>query len=217
MDNAVDIAILARAPVPGAAKTRLIPAIGPHGAARLHRQMVLRTLQTAHQARLGGSVVLWGTPTISHRFFRSLAKLGVTCREQPGGDLGERMQSVLDATLPRPTLLVGTDCPCMTPSHLRAAARALLDGHDAVFLPAEDGGYVLVGLRAPAHPLLFAGLAWGTSRVMEETRRRLRTIRYSWVEPAMLWDIDTPLDLARLEGLDRSGCPAGITAGSSRQ
>lgn len=197
MNSPVDIAILARAPIPGTAKTRLIPAIGASGAARLHRKMVLRTLRTAHQADLGGDVVLWGTPTISHRFFRSLAECGVMCREQPAGDLGERMQSVLRATLPRPTLLVGTDCPCMTPEHLVAAANALVGGHDAVFLPAEDGGYGLIGLRSPAHSLLFAGVPWGTSEVMGETRRRLEAINYSWAEPATLWDIDTPEDLKR--------------------
>lgn len=105
---------------------------------------------------------------------------------------------------PRPTLLVGTDCPCMTPEHLVAAANALVGGHDAVFLPAEDGGYGLIGLRSPAHSLLFAGVPWGTSGVMEETRQRLEAIQYSWAEPATLWDIDTPGDLARLMDWDQS-------------
>lgn len=204
MDKAVDIAVLARAPIPGKAKTRLIPAIGPHAAARLHARMVLRTLQTAKQARLGGEVVLWGTPTISHRFFRKLANSNVTCREQPNGDLGKRMQAALRAGFPRPTLLIGTDCPCLTPGHLRTAADALRHGHDAVFLPVEDGGYALIGLRVQPPPLLFAGLPWGSPRVMEETRRRLEILRFKWAEPATLWDIDTPEDLVRLSELDTS-------------
>jgi hypothetical protein len=198
MTGGVDIAILARAPVTGEAKTRLIPAIGPRRAARLHRQLVLRTLAVARNANLGGDVVLWGTPSISHRFFRALKERGMVCREQPAGDLGERMRSVLAATLPRPTLLIGTDCPILKADHLKQAAQALLSGHDAVFLPAEDGGYVLIGLRSPAHPLLFDGVLWGTQQVMTETRERLARLGYRWAEPAVLWDVDTPEDLARV-------------------
>ncbi len=202
MDYAVDIAILARAPIPGTAKTRLIPAIGAVAASRLHRAMVLRTLETATQAALGGNIVLWGTPTITHRFFRSLGKLGLTCKEQPTGDLGNRMRTALAASLPRPTLLVGTDCPCMTAGHFRMAAHALTDGLDAVFLPAEDGGYGLIGLRSPAHPWLFNGVPWGTDQVMAETRQRLEDIGYAWAEPAMIWDVDNPVDLPRLQTLN---------------
>lgn len=199
MDHAVDIAILARAPIPGTAKTRLIPAIGAHGASRLHRAMVLRTLQTACQARLGGNIVLWGTPTVRHRFFRSLEKLGHTCKKQPTGDLGDRMRAALRAGFPHPTLLVGTDCPCLTPTHLRTAANVLIEGRDAVFLPTEDGGYGLIGLRSPAHPWLFDGIPWGTDKVMAETRLRLKAIHYAWTEPTTIWDVDNPVDLLRLQ------------------
>lgn len=86
----------------------------------------------------------------------------------------------------------------MTPAHLRDAAKALLEGHDAVFLPAEDGGYVLIGLRSFAHHRLFDGVCWGSSAVMDETRHRLRAIGYSWAEPATLWDVDNSDDLIRL-------------------
>ncbi|THF62651.1 TIGR04282 family arsenosugar biosynthesis glycosyltransferase [Pseudothauera rhizosphaerae] len=200
MNSRVDVAVLARAPTPGMAKTRLIPALGAEAAARLHRRLVIRSLGTACAARLGGSVTLWGTPSLSHRFFRALGKRGVSCREQPSGDLGVRMQYALACSLPRPVLLIGTDCPGMTAGHLRAAARSLIEGKDAVILPAEDGGYVLIGLRSAAHASLFDGVPWGTSQVMEATRQRLRQLRYAWAEPAMLWDVDTPADLARLSG-----------------
>ena len=70
-----------------------------------------------------------------------------------------------------PALVIGTDCPALTPTHLRAAANALRDA-DVVLIPAEDGGYVLIGARA-AHPQLFSGIAWGTHTVLPKRVRAL--------------------------------------------
>lgn len=193
---AVHVAVFARAPVPGAAKTRLIPALGAVGAARLHRQLVLRTLRTVHEAGLG-PVTLWCAPDSSHRFFRALRDRGLRCREQSAGHLGERMRHALASTLPAPTLLVGSDCACLSTEHLHMAAHALRQGNDAVFLPAEDGGYALVGLGVQAPKALFEGISWGGPEVMAATRQRLSALGYSWAEPAVVWDIDTPSDLLR--------------------
>lgn len=192
----VHIAVFARAPVAGAAKTRLIPALGAQGAARLHRQLVLQTLKTAFAAKLG-PVTLWAAPDISHHFFRALMKHGVACQSQSVGDLGERMQHALSSTRPMPTLLIGSDCAPLRAAHLVAAADVLTAGHDAVFLPAEDGGYVLIGLNAEASTTLFENIPWGSSEVMQLTRLRLAQLGYSWQEPATLWDIDHPADLER--------------------
>ena len=192
----IHIAVFARAPVAGAAKTRLIPALGAQGAARLHRQLVLQTLKTAYAAKLG-PVTLWAAPDTSHRFFRALTKRGVACQSQSAGDLGERMQHTLSSTLPLPTLLIGSDCAPLQASHLVAAADVLRAGHDAVFLPAEDGGYVLIGLNVEASSILFDDIPWGSSEVMCATRLRLAHLGYSWQEPVTLWDIDHPADLER--------------------
>lgn len=196
----VHVAVFARAPVPGQAKTRLIRALGANGAARLHRQLVLKTLATAYESGIG-PVTLWAAPDTSHRFFRALAKLGVRCRAQSSGDLGSRMRDALTATLPIPTLLIGSDCPALTPEHLRASADALIDGHDAVALPAEDGGYVLVGFSACAPRYLFEQMPWGSADVMAATRSRLTELDCTWAEPAVLWDIDRPADLERWRAL----------------
>ena len=96
----------------------------------------------------------------------------VTLARQPDGDLGARMLAALKAS-GGPTLVIGTDCPAMMPAHLRKAADVLRGGADAVVYPAEDGGYVLIGMRKPL-PALFAGMRWSTADVMEETRRRLQ-------------------------------------------
>src|SRR5262249_46363571 len=96
-----------------------------------------------------------------------------------------------------PALVIGTDCPALTPTHIEQAANALRSGGDAVVLPAEDGGYVLIGLRRP-QPLLFSDMPWSTPRVMDATRSRLRALALTWQEPATLWDLDVPPDLERL-------------------
>ncbi len=214
----VRIAILAKAPLAGFAKTRLAPALGTHGAARLQRAFILRTMQVARQAGLGGGVQLWCAPDAAQRFFRALQrKTGMDCRNQPTGNLGQRMHAAI-AAAPGPVLLVGTDCPVLTVPHLRAAAAALQVGEGAetdadadaetetdksaraVFIPAEDGGYVLVGLQQP-QPGLFKGIDWSTERVMAQTRQRASALGLALRELAPLWDVDTPHDLARLAAL----------------
>ena len=193
----VQVAVLAKAPVPGLAKTRLIPALGALGAARLQRQLTRNTLQTACDAGLG-AVTLWCAPHAQHRFFRALHQTtGVPCRVQASGDLGERMHTAFSLHCAQgPLLLIGTDCPPLTPAHLRQAAQALLDGDDAVFHPAEDGGYVLVGLRQP-QAALFCDIAWSTSAVMAQTRARAISAGLRLRELDTLWDLDVPADLVR--------------------
>ncbi len=201
----VDIAVLAKAPIAGFAKTRLIPALGPAGAARLHRRLATRTVATAVSAALG-EVTIWGAPDTAHRFFRALSRrYGVKTRSQPSGDLGRRLLAAFTHQQEgTPLLVVGTDCPPLTASHLHAAAEALRAGDDATFLAAEDGGYVLIGLRR-AIPGLFGDIAWGTDRVMAQTRGRMRELALRWHEGEMLWDVDRPEDLDRLAALDASG------------
>jgi hypothetical protein len=121
----------------------------------------------------------------------------VTLHGQLGGHLGERMARALAQLLARgPALLVGSDCPALAAGDLRAAAGALAT-HDAVFQPAEDGGYVLVGLSRPL-PGIFEGIRWGESGVMRETRDRLRAAGARWREMPVRWDVDRPEDYRRL-------------------
>ena len=199
----VQVAVLAKAPIAGLAKTRLIPALGPQGAARLQRRLTMRALHTAAAAGLG-PVTLWCAPDAQHRFFRALRRVaGVHLERQPEGDLGARMLTAFDALCPHgPVLLIGTDCPPLTTGHLRRAAQSLLDGDDAVFLPAEDGGYVLVGLRRPA-AAVFSGMIWSRADVMAETRVRARAAGLRWREFETLWDVDVPDDLARMQAFER--------------
>jgi rSAM/selenodomain-associated transferase 1 len=202
-DGRVRIAILARAPQPGLAKTRLIPRLGEQGAASLQRWLLQRAVATALAADTG-PVELWCAPDERHPDFEVCRALGpLRLHRQPEADLGARMLAALAQTPAQPTLVIGTDCPALTPALLRRAAACLRDGDDdAVVLPAEDGGYVLIGLReAAAAP--FAGVAWGGAQVMAQTRARLAALGWRWSEPATLWDVDRPADFDRLAAL----CP----------
>ena len=184
------IIVFAKAPVPGAAKTRLIQALGDWGAARLHARLVRHAVASALAARVG-RVELHGTRR--HSFFKSL---GVPFRLQRGRDLGERMCHAL-ARSPG-AILIGSDCPELTVADLRRASRLLQGGCDAVLAPAEDGGYALIGLRHVA-PEIFRNIGWGTSAVYDETVKRLKGSR--WRALRTVWDVDRPADLRRLSEL----------------
>lgn len=193
----VSIAILAKAPVPGFAKTRLIPAIGAHAAAVLQERLTERAVATALAADVG-VVTVWCAPDGTHdTFLKLVARSRITLRPQPEGDLGNRMLAATAASN-GPTLVIGTDSPALGELHLRGAANALRDGIDVILIPAEDGGYVLIGTRS-AQPALFAGIAWGTKTVLADTRTRIIEERLVLAEQPPLWDVDTDSDLARLE------------------
>jgi hypothetical protein len=193
----VQVAVFAKAPVAGEVKTRLVPLLGPADAAELHAELVRHALATAVNAGVG-PVSLWCMPDMAHPFFAACAaEYGVSLRDQRGGHLGERMARAFERLLPAgPALLVGADCPSLGAEDLRAAAAALA-GHDAVVQPAEDGGYVLVGL-ARAVPGLFEAIAWGGADVMRATRERLRAAGAAWKEMPTRWDVDRPEDYRRL-------------------
>lgn len=193
------ILVFAKAPVAGRVKSRLVPALGEAGAAQLQRHLIERTLDTALTANLG-VVELWCAPDPDEPFFAACAtRPGLCLRAQGDGDLGVRMSRALATGAPG--LLIGSDCPAFSPGYLREAARALDEGSDAVFGPAEDGGYVLIGLAHSPPAQLFEGIAWGTPSVMRETRARLVRLGWRWRELATLWDVDRPEDLPRMRQL----------------
>ena len=186
---------MAKAPVPGQVKMRLVPALGAVGSAVFQARLIAHAVNTACEAEIG-PVTLWASPDESHPAFQdAIARQSISLARQPEGDLGVRMLAAISANFP--ALVIGTDCPALTADHLRLAAATLHAGVDAVVLPAEDGGYVLIGMRRP-QPALFADMPWGSDNVMLETRRRLVNLGLSWREPVRLWDVDRPEDLPRL-------------------
>ncbi len=208
LSGGVALAILAKAPIPGRAKTRLIPALGPEGAARVHARLLRDTLEVACAALPPGRITLWTALDHAHPLFLELAERhGITLRAQPEGDLGERMHCAL-AQAGGPAMVIGSDCPALTPALLGTCAERLQD-HEAVCLPAEDGGYALIGARRP-DPRLFEAIAWGTERVMAETRQRIAALGWRLACPATVRDLDRPEDLRRWnkpDDLPETGAP----------
>jgi rSAM/selenodomain-associated transferase 1 len=197
VSSSARILIFAKAPEPGRVKTRLVPTLTPGGAAALHARLLAGTVQRLARAR-PGPIELWCAPSTDHDLFRRLARThGLMLRRQEGDDLGERMRFAAVDALGRAdaVVLVGTDCPPLDGAYVCAALRAL-KGRDAVLGPAEDGGYVLLGVRRAA-PALFRDIPWGGGRVAELTRGRMRALGWAWLELATLWDLDRPADLAR--------------------
>jgi len=192
------VIVFARAPVPGAAKTRLAPKLGAWRAARLQLRLTERALRTAAG---GGKAALHVTPRRNHASFQDLRKrFGVPVALQQGHDLGERMHNALERALRRhrTAIVIGTDCPALNPRDLQKAARLLHGNCDVVLSPAEDGGYVLVGLKKPC-PRLFKGVEWGSAAVLRQTLERSAGLRVRLLRT--LWDVDRPEDLARLRSL----------------
>jgi rSAM/selenodomain-associated transferase 1 len=192
------VIVFAKAPVPGLAKTRLAPALGAQGAAALAARMLHHALAQATAADIG-PVELCAAPDATHPALQAAAAAcGAGLTGQGAGDLGLRMHRAFARCLTHHgrALLIGTDAPALDAGLLRRAAQALQD-HDAVFVPALDGGYALVGQRR-ADARLFSGMAWSHPRVMDDTRARLRRAGLRWAELPAVADIDEPADLAHL-------------------
>jgi rSAM/selenodomain-associated transferase 1 len=193
------IAVFARAPEAGQAKTRLIPRLGAEGAARFHSQLINHTVQTALASGVR-PVELWCTPSASHPFFQALASVShLTLQNQVHGDLGQRMLETFRVMLAGAdgAILIGSDCPARSAPDLAEAREALARGCDAVLGPVEDGGYDLIALRR-ADARLFERVSWGTDQVLAQTRSRLSHLGWRWHELATRWDVDRPRDLDRL-------------------
>lgn len=194
------VIVFAKAPVAGLAKTRLIPALGADGAAQLAERLLHHTLQQVLALPVEHRE-LCVTPSLNYPAFdrvREKAADRIQITLQGDGDLGERMHRALSRVLAvhSKALLIGTDAPSLDTERLDAACLAL-NRHEAVFVPALDGGYALVGLTRPV-PTLFDHMTWSTPRVMQDTRDRARAIGLSWIELDPVADLDEPADLVHL-------------------
>jgi len=193
------IVVFAKAPIAGFAKTRLIPALGAKGAAALASRMLSHALAQA-LAAASQAVELCMSPGPSDPAWQGVALPEAVERSEQGeGDLGARMDRAMERALGQrqgPVLLMGTDCPALSAAHIVEASRQL-EQHDAVLLPAADGGYVLIGLRLPS-PSLFKDMTWSTSVVAFETLHRMASLGLRVWQGPVLHDIDEPADLIHL-------------------
>ncbi len=203
--------VFARVPVPGRVKTRLVPVLGPHGAARLYRAFLEDVARWS--GRTGADRVVWwvdGDPG-------ALPVPWAEAHRQPPGDLGTRLWAAVGRAFRAgagPVAVLGTDCPHLAPGAVEDLFRRVEGGLDAAVLPARDGGYMGLCLAEPL-PELFHGIPWSTDRVLAATLDRLREAgRRAWLsEP--VFDVDTPRDLedlARLLAAEPARAPSTARA-----
>lgn len=194
---AAAIGLMAKAPQPGLAKTRLIGALGEQGAADLARAFLVDSAALLRRLDIASFAVV--TPAEETAPVGAIA--GLPAIPQREGDLGARMEAAFEDLFAlgfSPVLLVGTDSPTLPRGHLAAAiALAEANPEAAVFGPAEDGGYWCVGLSRPAPPL-FRGIAWGGPDVLARTRAAAACAHITIVTAPSWYDIDTSADLERL-------------------
>ncbi len=206
--------IFGRYPKPGKTKTRLIPALGPEGAADLHRQMAGHTFHWAKQLALAGSALVevhfaGGSENLMRQCFGD----DLPYHAQVPGDLGDRLavafQDAFRSGAQR-TLVVGTDCPGLSQA-VAEDALGRLSENDLVLGPAADGGYYLIGLRRDA-PQLFSDIPWGTGEVLDRTLRKASELKMSVSLLQTLRDVDHPGDLdvwRRANTVPQSDCGTG--------
>ena len=192
------IIVFTRYPEAGSVKTRLAPVLGAHGAADLHRQMtehiVARVRRICESRGVLFEVRYDGQSRIAMNRWLGHA---ITYRKQESADLGERMNAAFRQAFyggSERVLLIGSDCPGITGDLLERGLDALGD-RDAVFGPAADGGYYLVGLKRMC-PELFSDMTWGTSDVLERTLERASAMNLSLCLLDRLHDVDRPEDLS---------------------
>jgi len=192
------IVIFTRLPEPGKVKTRMIPALGPEGAADLQRRMTRLVVAraSAYCCGTGGRLVV-AYEGGSAGEMRDWLGPGAVYVPQTGATLGDRLLHAARTELDRgaeKVILIGADCPRLNAAHLRRAEFGLEDT-DLVFGPADDGGYYLIGLKRLI-PALFADIPWGTGTVLALSLERAQG---EGVEPFLidsLPDVDVPADLA---------------------
>ena len=183
-------------------KTRLIPALGPEGAAHLQRQMTEATISTARSFSTETGIELevryeGGSPALMKDWLGQ----ELSFRRQGPGDLGEKMSRAFGEAFAAgrsQVMIIGADCPTLSPAILETGLTALAD-HDLVLGPASDGGYYLVGLTAP-HPQLFRGCPWGNARLLAETMATAEREAITFLLLEELNDVDRPEDLIDLGG-----------------
>ena len=185
--------VFTRFPMPGRAKTRLIPALGPLGAALLQRRMTESVL--AGPARPGEHDTEVRYAGGGWRKMRRWLGASLRYVDQGGGGLGRRMHRAMNDAFAAGcgrAVIIGSDCPAITRDHVRDAFEALAS-HDVVLGPSADGGYWLIGARGPVD--IFDGVAWGTDQVLGQTRRRISDRGLSMRLLERLSDVDSPRDL----------------------
>lgn len=191
--------VMAKQPLAGQTKTRLCPPLSPTQAATLYEGLLLDTLALV-DGLPGIDLAIAITPPTAQPYFRSITAPGTRLLAVTGPDIGDCLTQALGGVLGmgyHKALALNSDGPSLPPEYLSRAVAAL-DEADIVLGPSLDGGYYLVGMKH-LQAGLFQGLAWSTDRVFAETLQRAEELGLRAALAPGWYDIDTPLDLQRLQ------------------
>lgn len=197
--------VFAKAPIPGEVNTRLIPDLGVEVATDLQAELIDCRLKSFMQSNLC-ELQLWCSPDVSHDFFKKCkAQYSIPLYNQKGNDLGTRMSHAIKACLEefKHVVLIGTDAPALDIKQIEEAIESLCSNDAIVLVPAEDGGYVLIGMNQH-HQEVFLSVPWGTDRVLRKTRGNVIALGLKLNELELCWDIDRVEDYDRYQELNRS-------------
>lgn len=199
------ILLFAKAPVEGKVNTRLIADIGVQAATKLQHDLIHDRLSMLTKADLC-DVRLMCAPNIQHDcFVQCKQDYPIRLFEQSGSDLGKRMYNAIRAALHdyKFCIVIGTDAPALDDIAIEQALEALHQDVDVIFVPAEDGGYVLVGTQQ-SHDFLFQDISWGSAEVMQQSRRQLDKNNVFYKELATCWDVDRVEDYQRYLAMSKN-------------
>jgi rSAM/selenodomain-associated transferase 1 len=199
--RSVALLIFTKSPVEGHVKTRLIPQWGSHGALLLYQDMIKATIEMTQRSSIE-DIIIYRTPGDESPFLQSCSiHYELPLMEQHGPDLGDRMHNAIHEHLKthESVIIIGCDCPELSEEELHKTIKGLNTDADIVLGPCEDGGYYLMGMNQE-YPELFSGIDWGTSDVMEQTRKRINSLGLNSCELDIKWDVDRPEDVFRYMG-----------------
>jgi uncharacterized protein len=201
------LAVMAKAPIPGLVKTRLVPPLKHEQAAELYRALLLDQLD--HLAQLNSAdLYVAFTPVDAAPLMVSLLPVGFRCFPQRGDDLGERMNEVFIELRRRAhcnLIVIGSDLPAVPLNFFEDAFRLLAGGKKRVVLgPSRDGGYYLIGLNQPTSEI-FQDMTWSHDRVLAQTTERLARLEIDFALLPIWSDLDTLEDLDRLRATSNPG------------
>lgn len=199
------IIIFAKAPELGKVKTRLATQLGEVVALDIYKQLLSETFCTVIDADVA-NVCCYSTDP-NHSAFDQWKEKGVCFYRQDGEDLGERMLNAFKLELKKASsvLLLGTDCPVFEAHHFDEALSLLNVDTQAVVIPTEDGGYVLMGLNqqcSEQHDHLFKNIAWSTEYVFKQTLDVFKQLNIGWEQLETLWDVDNASDYQRWKSIN---------------
>lgn len=203
MMHANALVVMAKAPLPGAVKTRLVPPLSPEEAADLYRALLLDLLESLGSFR-GADLFIAFTPAEAAPLFNDMAPLGFVSFPQRGEDLGKKMSHIFEELFTkgyRNIVIIGSDMPIFPSRFLQDAFMALEGSErDLVLGPSRDGGYYLIGMKRHI-PEILKGIPWSSDNVLSVTTRKLADLG---LHPHFLpswFDVDTLEDLRYLESV----------------